>query len=361
MTSILLLIATLVGLLRFGYKYLDLRLVSAHVPAVVPFVEEITAAYGAAALLIASVPLLRKLEIRRERLAISLAGHVLLALAFSVAHTTLNWMSRIAVFGAIGRAYSYGSMPDRYAMELPMDVIVYALFAGGVYAADHLRRARQGELESIQLRGKLLEAELRNLRSQLEPHFLFNSLNTISETMYGDPTSADEMIGHLSALLRASLHSARSQEVPLSQELADLDHYLALLQARFSDRFSITVSADARSRQALVPSMILQPLVENAVKHAASRGKRVRIAVTCCAPGEEVILDVRDDGVGIPAHADPFDGGVGLTAARDRLRLLYENRFAFTAQNANGGGFRVELRIPHRDAHRTDGSGMGSP
>jgi sensor histidine kinase YesM len=347
MTVVVFVVATLVGLLRFGYKYLDLLVIGARVSPAVPFVEEMTAAYGAALLILALVVIVRRLPLRHQAVPIRLATHSAVALAFSAAHTTLNWILRVVVFGLMGRRYSYGTMPGRYAMELPMDIIVYLLFVVGLYAADRLRAARERELEAAQLTGRLLEAQLRNLRMQLEPHFLFNSLNTVSSTMYDDPEAADEMIGHLSELLRASLQSGGLQEVPLFSELASLEHYLALLRARFGDRLSLSVEVPD-SVDALVPSMILQPLVENAARHGAPDGAKLAVLVRVLAGDNDLTLEVRDDGVGMTTPGDPFRGGIGLGAARDRMRLLYGEEFRFTAENVDGGGFQVVLVIPLR-------------
>jgi hypothetical protein len=346
MTAIVWLVATAIGLLRFGYKFLDLRLAGASVPAVVPLVEELTAAYGATLLLVGCVPLLRKLQRSKPGVLVVAGTHVALALAFSVGHTSVNWLSRSIVFALLGRRYSYGAMPARYAMELPMDVIVYVLFAVGLYVVDRLRRTRLDELEAAQLRGKLLEAELRNLRSQLEPHFLFNALNAISETMYENPLSADEMIGHLSELLRASLDSSGTQQVPLPRELADLEHYLALLRARFTGRLQVQVIVDGALTEALVPYMILQPLVENAVRHGASGAETLRVMVHCVREGDNLVIDVDDNGRGLRPGVDPFAGGIGLGATRDRLRLLYGDRCCVEAGGMSDGGFRVHLALP---------------
>lgn len=344
MTPVVIAVATLVGLLRFGYKYLDLLVVGKRVGAIGPLVEEMTAAYGAALLIIAAVAMMRRFP-RQQPFAVGVALHTGMALAFSGAHTTLNWILRLIIFGALGRRYSYGRMPERYAMELPMDLIVYLLVVVAVYASDRIRAARAREVETAQLGAKLLEAQLRNLRMQLEPHFLFNSLNTVSSVMYDDPAAADEMIGHLSELLRASLQTGELQEVPLSSELASLEHYLALLRARFGDRLTLRVDT-TDSADALVPSMILQPLVENAVQHGAPDGRKLSVIVRAAANNEHVLLSVCDNGRGMAVGSDPFLGGVGLGAARDRLRLLYGDGFQFIAENLEHGGFRVALAIP---------------
>lgn len=338
--------ATAAGLLLFGYKYLDHVVRGGRVSLVLPLVEELTGAYAAAVLLMLGVA-----PLARRRLALGVgtfAWHVAAAVVYSAAHTTLVWGARAAVFAALGQSYDYGAMPTRYAMELPMDLLVYALFVGGLAAVDQYRRTRDAEVHRARLEGRLWEAELRHLRGQLDPHFLFNALNAVSNAMYEDPASADEMIGHLSDLLRASVRSANAQEVPLAAELELLAHYVALLHARFGDAVQVDVDVTPEAAVTLVPPMVLQPLVENAVRHGnAARTGTARILVSARAIDDSVELVVTDDGPGVPPGIDPFSSGTGLRATRERLRLLYRDDEAVRVQTV-AEGCRVTIRLPYR-------------
>jgi two-component system, LytTR family, sensor kinase len=239
-------------------------------------------------------------------------------------------------------------MPMRYWMELPLQVIWFTGLVAGLHAWSSLQAARERELRAAQLEGSLARAQLRNLRLQLQPHFLFNALNTISATMYDDPRAADEMLAQLAELLRASLRTAQTDEVPLSEELAVLDCYLAILRARFGDRLAVTLEIEPGTAGALVPSMILQPLVENAVRHGnAERQGRGAVAVRARREGGRLILEVEDDGGG-EGTAHPGTG-VGLSATAERLCLLYGDAQTFSAGNG-GGGFRVRATLPLRHA-----------
>jgi LytS/YehU family sensor histidine kinase len=271
--------------------------------------------------------------------------------AYSVAHTTLMFASRSAIFRALGMgAYDYGYLPARYVMEFGQDVISYATFALAITMYRYYRVMRQREVRTAQLERGLAQAELRNLRLQLQPHFLFNALNTISSTMYDDPRSADRMIGQLSQLLRLSLRTSNSHEVPLRDELEVLACYLGLMQARFGARLRATVDVTPDASDALVPSMLLQPVVENAVRHGnASHASGGTIAVRVSRSGETLRIDVTDDGPGAPSDVDVFAAGIGLSATRDRLRLLYGDAHRFDAGN-QGGGFAVSIAIPYRRA-----------
>ena len=164
--------------------------------------------------------------------------------AYSVAHTTLMFVTRTLIFRAIGMGvYDYGYMPARYVMEFGEDAISYASFVVIITLYRYYRVTRQREVRTAQLERGLAQAELRNLRLQLQPHFLFNALNTISSTMYDDPRSADRMIGQLSQLLRLSLRTSHAQEVPLRDELEVLGCYLGLMVARFGNRLRVNVVA----------------------------------------------------------------------------------------------------------------------
>jgi LytS/YehU family sensor histidine kinase len=205
----------------------------------------------------------------------------------------------------------------------------------------------------------LAQAELRNLRLQLQPHFLFNALNTISATMYDEPAAADAMIAELSQLLRLSLKTVHTQEVPLRAELEALSHYTALMRARFGDQLSVTVDVEPAAADALVPSLILQPLVENAVRHGnVSLLGQGRIDVRARRDGDRLVLlvlndtEARETGEAeLLSGAAPKGTGVGLTSTAERLRLLYGDAHRFSAGKSpvNGGfGFAVAIAIPFR-------------
>jgi LytS/YehU family sensor histidine kinase len=169
--------------------------------------------------------------------------------------------------------------------------------------------------------------------------------------MYEDPAAADEMLDRLSELLRISLKTVQTDEVPLAAELEALAGYLALMRARFGERLEVTVEVEPEAREALVPSLLLQPLVENAVRHgSAERTGRGRVEVGARVEGCELVLEVCDDGPGSPPGRDPLRGGVGLSATAERLQLLYGGRHRFEAANRPAGGFRVGIRLPRRGA-----------
>jgi len=202
--------------------------------------------------------------------------------------------------------------------------------------------------EREQLEARLARAQLQSLRLQLHPHFLFNTLNTINALIGTDRHAAERVISGLSELLRMSLSSASEQEVTLAKELELLAHYIEIQQIRFQDRLTVNFRIDPEARYALVPNLMLQPLVENAIRHGiAPRAAPGHVVVTAARRGDRLELSVVDDGVGEKASRDHRDG-VGLGNTRARLLSLYGSDHRFEAGGASAGGFAVHIEIPYR-------------
>jgi two-component sensor histidine kinase len=202
--------------------------------------------------------------------------------------------------------------------------------------------------EREQLEARLARAQLQSLRLQLHPHFLFNTLNTINALISTDRHAAERVISGLSELLRMSLSSASEQEVTLAKELELLAHYIEIQQIRFQDRLTVTFRIDPDARHALVPNLMLQPLVENAIRHGiAPRAAPGHVVVSAARRGMRLELSVVDDGVGENPRVDHRDG-VGLGNTRARLLSLYGSDHRFEARGASSGGFAVHIEIPLR-------------
>ena len=202
--------------------------------------------------------------------------------------------------------------------------------------------------EREQLEARLARAQLQSLRLQLHPHFLFNTLNTINALIGTDRHAAERVISGLSELLRMSLSSASEQEVSLARELELLTHYIEIQQIRFQDRLTVNFRIDPDARQALVPNLMLQPLVENAIRHGiAPRAAAGHVMVTATRRDGRLELSVVDDGVGENPRADHRDG-VGLGNTRARLLSLYGSDHRFEAGSPSSGGFAVHIEIPYR-------------
>lgn len=210
----------------------------------------------------------------------------------------------------------------------------------------YLRETR----ERARAQGQLAEARLHSLQLQLQPHFLFNTLNAITALVHTEPRGAERMIAGLSELLRASLRSVQEQEVPLARELEHLRLYLDIQQTRFGDRLQVEMDIDPAAKSALVPSLVLQPLVENAIRHGLApraSGGHIRVAAAC--EEEQLVLEVSDDGVGAEAPAGILTReGVGISNTRERLRQLHGDRQRFAYETGSGRGFAVRIALPYR-------------
>jgi signal transduction histidine kinase len=227
-------------------------------------------------------------------------------------------------------------------------LLTYAAIATVVHVVDLRRRARERELHAAQLESHLAQARLQALEQQLQPHFLFNTLHAISALVHESPARADQMISQLADLLRLSLETHGAQEVPLAQELQFVQRYVDIERTRFADRLTVQFEIDPTVLSARVPSLSLQPLVENAVRHGiAARPAPGSILVRARRENEHLRVEVADDGLGLRAHVRE---GVGLGNSRARLEQLYGTAAALTLEARPSGGALATLRVPYSEA-----------
>ena len=326
---------TAVGLSLFWYKYLDFAARAEHVSWAVPLIEELTGAWSAALLFPAMAWFARRYPLRLS----NVPGHAAALVAYSSIHTSLMWGSRDLLFPALGMgAYNYGIMPLRFPMEFFMDTIAYCVIVSILHLFD--QRVRASQLEA-----KLAAARLENLRLQLQPHFLFNALNTISSVMYEDPRKADAMICRLSDLLRSTLAESHAQEAPLENEVRTLELYLDIMRRRFEDKLTVDVRVAPELGKALMPQLLLQPLVENSLRHGVNPATNaISVTVTAERDGDALRLQVRDTGRGIPKGGIRRGTGLGNTA--ERLKQLYGAHHRLDFEDCEGGGLLVTVALP---------------
>jgi two-component system LytT family sensor kinase len=337
------------GLLTFAHYYLDVLARGRSEPPGVKLIEEMTGSIGAGLCLLPAVWMARRsLAAGWPRLRI-VAVYAAMLPVFSVLHTSWNWASRSILFplAGLGR-YDYGRMPVRYAMELPIDVVLYGFVMGLVYLFDRYREGRDRELRVARLEAELGEVRLEALEGRLHPHFLFNALNTVSAVMYEDVAAADAMLSRLGDLLRRTLRRPGGNDVPLADELETLDLYLSIMRARFADRLQVEVHVDEDARGARVPPLVLQPLVENAIIHGdPGPGASARIAVRARRENGRLLLEVEDNGPGVAGAPDEaVRQGIGLGTTARRLAELYGARAGLTLENRPGGGVRAVITLP---------------
>jgi LytS/YehU family sensor histidine kinase len=279
-------------------------------------------------------------------------GRVVLAALAAASDGSFGVISRIERQEALG-SLEPRLRKDRIAAYLLFAALVLtaALALAGIRASVRRRRA---ELATRTLEARLARAELEALRVQIRPHFLFNTLNTVVGLVDSEPRVARSVVERLSALLRVALRADADTEVELRQELEILSHYTAIQETRFRGRLTIGVRAEPGTGDALVPSLILQPLVENAIQHGtAPRAAGGRVDVRARIDGDSLVLEVDDDGVGIrPDYVE----GIGVSNTKARLESLYD-RHEFVVQPRPEGGTRVHIELPLR-RHRAASPAM---
>ena len=215
------------------------------------------------------------------------------------------------------------------------------------YALKYYARYQEGRVRASQLETRLAQAQLQALKMQLQPHFLFNTLHSISTLVQEDPAAAEAMIARLSELLRLSLENNGVQQVPLSKELEFIESYLGIEQIRFEDRMQVRYDIDPETLDAQVPNLILQPLVENAIHHGIGGGSG-RIEIRSRHAEGKLILQVLDNGPGLgdPNASVQPGKGLGLANTRARLETLYGKAHDFVVRGASNGGVEAAILIP---------------
>jgi sensor histidine kinase YesM len=348
--GILFLVYTSIFILIFSYRYLDDLSRQRHGTFAVRFLEEFTGVYTVFLIL----PLVLRVAdfylFKVRGWVRQVAFHLAAAVGFSFVHTSLMAVSRWIAAPLIGLGkYDYGIMRFRYPMEFSNDLLGYTVIVLVYYFFERLRIAQAQQLAAAELQAKLAQAQLENLRLQLQPHFLFNTLNTISSVMYEDVPAADAMLTQLSELLRLTLRTANSHEIPLAQELEITRLYLQIMQKRFESNLRVTYSVDAALENSLVPQLILQPLVENSLRHGLKDGGAgIDISIAALRDNGSLILKVTDTGAGLGTQSAEavMNRGVGLANIRGRLDQLYGAEQEFGIVNRPLGGAEVTLRVP---------------
>lgn len=274
--------------------------------------------------------------------------HLLAGVCFSLLYILIR--AAVATFqhdssgGTIGYARAF---PPLLLRTWHFNFLVYWVIIAVTHTFDYYRKYQERELRASELEKSLAEARLQALQMQLNPHFLFNTLHAISSLMRRNVDAADRMIARLSELLRYALENTDAQEVPLGQEIHFLRRYVEIEETRFGARLSVKFDIDPAAEKALVPNLILQPLVENAIRHGIEPHARPgRVFITARLEGERLHLSVADNGGGIPDSG--HEEGVGLSNTRARLEHLYGPDHDFELRQGPHGGLETALTIPCR-------------
>jgi signal transduction histidine kinase len=287
-----------------------------------------------------------------QRIPIHLFAAVLLCAAWASAGVVLRWVllestSPPTMIGLVGW----------FLISLPFGVAVYFAVLGVQHATGYFLEARERETQAARLSAQLAEARLGALRMQLQPHFLFNSLNAIIVIVRDrDNATAVRMLEQLGEMLRRVMRADRPQEVTLAEELDFVRQYLGIEEIRFSDRLRPVIAVEPALLSAMVPEFVLQPLVENALRHGlAKRVTATLLRIEARQEGDQLVLSVTDDGPGPDGATTSTGEGVGLGTTRERLATLYGDRARLELVRTPEGGATAMVRLPYHDRERSHG------
>ena len=293
--------------------------------------------YAWAALTPAILYLARRWPIERGFFIRSTVVHAVAMGVIGILKLVLDQRIRMLLFGNAG-----------YLLftNLAFNFLIYWAIVAAAHGVRYYRTGRERELQSSRLEARLAETRLQLLNMQLQPHFLFNTLNAISELVHEDPDTADRMIAGLSVLLRETLAAGNAPAVSVKRELDLLGCYVDIQRARFGSRLDATTDVDPRALDAAIPVLLLQTVVENGIRHGlAKRTNAGRIDVAIRRDNDSVTITVRDDGDGIDGQRPE---GLGISNTRARLQGLFGAKHALDVANADGGGVRVTITFPYR-------------
>ena len=350
-------VATLLGLFSSFQAYQSVRFLYPSENPSVLLLLGLNLGYWYAWALLApiAVATTRRFPVEKGKLLRSIPVHVLMLCILTVVHIGMFEWWRIT----LSHLFWHGAMKTTWLSQVgktilnnfDYEMMAYWAIVGAYSAVRYHGEAQERALKASRLDTQLAEAQLQALQRQLHPHFLFNTLNAISALMHRDVEAADQMLSRLSDLLRIALDQRGQQEVALKDELEFLQKYLEIEQARFGDRLTVEFAVDPETLDAQVPNLILQPLVENSIRHAvAVRIEPGHIAVKARRVEDVLELTVRDNGPGMPPGrlASPARG-LGLSNTRSRLERLYGASQHLTFAEPPGGGLIVTVSLPFRE------------
>ena len=346
--GVLLALALIAGSLETAQSYLRAQLQLRPFSWKIALLDSLPSWLVLAMLVPGVIALARRVRLDRTHRGRAILVHAAGALLFALAHQSLMAIWIQWRFSDVRFAIYLTKMATAY---LAIDVVVYWGVVGAFYALEYARELRRRELTASRLQASLIESRLQALRAQVNPHFLFNTLNAISVlAMKGESARVTQTLTLLSDLLRLTLDGRLAQEVPLSRELELTDLYLDIQRVRFPDRLMVERQIAPDTLDALVPSLVLQPVVENAVIHGIARNAEAgRILLRAVRDGGDLRVQVCDTGPGFAAGE--FREGIGLANTRERLLQLYGDRQRLTWSNRNPGAC-VEILLPFRSARK---------
>ncbi|HEX4275447.1 MAG TPA: histidine kinase [Bryobacteraceae bacterium] len=291
--------------------------------------------------------LARRFRIERNYWARNLAIHFLALTAINAITKTVFDAGMMPPNSAF-REFTWPKLMRSIEQNFDTGTLLYFVIILVEHSVVYYRRYQQSLINAANLQTQLVQAQLRALKMQLHPHFLFNTLHTITALVHEDPELAERTIARLSELLRLFLANSTIHEVPLSEELRILDLYLEIERTRFEDRLSVHFDVPPELREAMVPNLVLQPLVENSIRHGVGRRSAPGwISVAAEKYGETLVLRVTDNGVGL-RESGQKSTGMGLAITKGRLESLYGERQSLVLREVQTGGAEVRITLPFR-------------
>jgi len=347
--AVLFVAATAIAVLYSLERYLYSRWVGEPVSLRSVLPAELIFTYAGALLAPLVMRFAQRFPLRGQEVSRNLAVHMVAMIAFVLVHVALFSLATVL----LAPGMDLPSLPRVLGRSLlswtVFDAIVYCALVTVNHAVIYYRVSKDRALRASQLEASLAKAQLQMLRMQLQPHFLFNTLHSISALMHKDVRRADSMVAALSDLLRMSLQNIGAQEVALQSELDFLQRYVEIMRLRFGDRLKVSIDIDPETRDARVPNLFFQPLVENSFRHGFGDLGQGSITISVRRDGDMLRCDVVDDGRGLrTGHKD----GVGLASTRSRLSHLYGDNYVFTMRGAPNEGVHVTVVIPFTQTER---------
>lgn len=307
--------------------------------------DELTGAYSGFVLLPFILWVFYKYPIKKKFLLTRIPIHILTSMIFGICGTVLMTISRTSLYNVFDMGtYDPGNLFYRFLMEYHKQLFWYWIIYAGIYILNSFRETQKQKLKEAELKQELTKATLQALQTQINPHFLFNTLNMISSIMYDNPKAADKMIANLSDLMRRTLHN-NSEKHSLEKELELLEIYSQIMKARFQNKLDIKFDIEDETKSALVPWFIIQPLLENSIKHSMDHVDQCEVKVSSVIDNDKLVLSITDNGPGITDKIETLmKKGVGISNIINRLEKLYDN-YDFKMENVTGGGLAVSLVI----------------
>ncbi|UCD37224.1 MAG: histidine kinase [Fidelibacterota bacterium] len=342
--------STLLGIIFSAEKYISAYMDGKSITILESMAYAMVSWYTFGFLALPSLYLFNRYPLKREKVFTGIAVYLAASLMFSFLHTIIT---HLLWFRRFGPSFVVSDeLPMHLVVHYSFNVVIFACVLGAYYLVTYYRSFREKEIRASQLEAQLSMSRLAVLKMQIQPHFLFNTLHAIGALMYDSVEAAHNMLTRLSDLLRISLEGTDQQEVTLDEEIHFLSQYLDIQRVRFQDRLSISLDIRPDTRSALIPSMILQPLVENAIKHGVEpHAGQAEVKIGSLVDNGRLIVQIIDNGPGLTASAEiEAEKGVGLVNTRERLRHLYGEEGSLSLENGPSGGLIATLYLPYRTA-----------